>query len=485
MRQGQASRAAEHLTQAVAADPTQSVPRLALGLALEGVDNLNSAILQYRAILGREPNHAEANARLAELLGRQSRTADGIEHARRAVASNPRHAEALSTLGALLHQRGDHEEAAAMLERALEIRPDWAVALNNYGLVLRALGQYERAVAILTGAAELRRDHAGTRANLAGALRELGRLDLAKVQAERATKISSRDASGWLELGLIRGRLGMGEAAAAAFERAVTAAPESVNAQFCLAEARLALGEKERAARHFRRCLELDPEDSHGAALGLAQAGGADAPQRAPDAYVRQLFDDYAGNFDAALVEKLAYRAPELLARALAAQLERRSGLDVLDAGCGTGLAGPVLRPLAARLDGVDLSPAMVDKARLRGLYDSLQVGELVACLTASPERYDLVVAADVLVYFGDLDAIMAAAVRALRPGGIFAFTVERAEDCPSYALGAKNRYAHAPEYVETLAVEHGFAIASMERASTRQEGGVDVPGLVVILRKG
>jgi predicted TPR repeat methyltransferase len=486
LKQGQAKRAVEHLTQAVAADPGQVVPRLALGRALEALDNLNSAILHYRTILASFPDHAEAHARLADLLGRQGRNkAEALEHARLAVAANPRHAEALCTLGTLLHQQGVHEEAAQMLERSLELRPDWAVALNNYGLVLRTLGRHERAVAILTGAVHLRRDHAGTRANLAGALRDLGRFDDARMHAERATKLNSRDAAGWLELGLVRRALGQTEAAAAAFERAVSAAPESVPAHYALAEIRLALGQKDRAVRHFRRCLDLDPEDRHGAALGLAQAGAKDAPDRAPDAYVRQLFDDYAEKFDTALVEKLAYRAPALLAAALAKALDRKQGLDVLDAGCGTGLAGPVLRPLAARLDGIDLSGAMVEKARQRNLYDRLEVGELVAGLMRHACAYDLVVAADVLVYFGDLEEVMVATFQALRPGGVFAFTVERAEDCSSYLLGAKNRYAHAPDYVEAMAAAHGFAVLSLEHASTRQEGGTDVPGLVVVLRKG
>ncbi|KIL99652.1 hypothetical protein CCC_03824 [Paramagnetospirillum magnetotacticum MS-1] len=483
--QGQARRAAEHLTQAVAADPNQAVPRLALGRALEALDNHNSAILHYRAILAADPNHAEANARLAELLGRLGRNrTEALEYAQRAVASDPRHPEALCTLGTLLHQTGEHVQAAHVLERSLALRPDWAVALNNYGLVLSALGQYDRAVAVLSGAADLRRDHAGTRANLAAALRGMGRLDDARVHAERATKLNSRDVSGWLELGLIRKALGMPEAAAAAFERAVTADPNAVHAHYCLAEARLELGQKDRAAKNFRRCLELDPEDRHGAALGLAQAGAVDAPKRAPDAYVRQLFDDYAVNFDAALVEKLAYRAPALLAQALEKVLDGRKDLIVLDAGCGTGLAAPVLRPLAARLDGIDLSGAMVDKARSRGLYDGLEVGELVAGLKRHPQAYDLVVAADVLVYFGGLEEVMAATAEALKPGGIFAFTVERADDCASYVLGAKNRYAHAHAYVEAVALDQGFQVTYAEKASTRQEAGEDVPGLVVVLRK-
>ncbi|MDO8605787.1 MAG: tetratricopeptide repeat protein [Phaeospirillum sp.] len=484
LQQGQARKAAEHLSRAVTADPTQAVPRLALGHALEAQDNLNAAILQYRAILAADPNHAEAHARLGELLGRTGKTDEAIDHCRRAIAANPDHTEALCALGSLLHLRGGNEEAAHHLEQALAQRPDWPVALHNYGLILRALGQPERAVAILSGAVALRHDHAGSRANLAGALRDLGRLEEARVQAEHAARITPRDPAGWLELGLTRKLQGLPEGAAAAFERAATAAPRSIEAHWCLAEIRRELGDNSRAAAHYRRCLELDPDDRHGAALGLAQVGAAPTPERAPDAYVRQLFDDYADKFDAALVDKLAYRAPALLANALSRILERRRSLDVLDAGCGTGLAAPILRPLAARLDGVDLSPSMIEKARLRGLYDDLAVDELGAALNARPGRYDLVVAADVLVYFGDLGPVLAAAHSALRPGGVFAFTVERAEDCTSYILGPKNRYAHAPDYVRDHAEAAGFAVVLAEPAATRQEAGADVPGLVVALRK-
>lgn len=483
MRQGQTKRAAEHLTKAVAADPTQTVPRLALARALEAQDNLNSAILHYRAILSADSRHAEAHARLADLLGRLGRHAEAESHGRAAIAVDPRHAEALCALGTALQQQGRSAEAAEMLERCLELRPDWAMALHNYGLTLRSLGRFERAVAILSGAAELRRDHGGIRANLAAALRGMGRLDEARLQAERAAKLAPREPAGWLELGLVRKDMDMPEAAAAAFERAVNASPTSADAQFCLGEARLALGDKPKAIKHFRRCLELDPADRHGAALGLAQAGGAEIPERAPDAYVRRLFDDYAETFDSALVDKLGYRAPELMGERLAPLLERR--VDVLDAGCGTGLAAPILRPFAQRLDGVDLSAAMVEKARRRGLYDSLAVGELEAHLRDHAGAYDLVAAADVLVYFGALEGVMDAVHAALRPGGLFAFTVERDEECGSYRLGVKNRYAHSPDYITRVAGAAGFRPAVLDAVSTRREAGEDVPGLVVVLRRG
>jgi predicted TPR repeat methyltransferase len=482
--QGQARKAVEHLSRAVAADPAQTVPRLALGRALDAQNSIHAAIVQYRAILGADPSHAEANARLGELLARTGKSDEAVACCRKALAVHPRHTEALCTLGGLLHGLGHEAEAASYLEQALALRPDWPQALHNYGLVLRALGRTDQAATILAGAVELRPDFAASRAALAGALRDLGRLDEARVQAERATKLQASDPGGWLELGLVRRALGSEEGAAAAFERAAGADAKSAAAQWCLAESRRLLGQSDRAERHYRRCLELDPDDRHGAALGLAQLGVEPTPDKAPDAYVRQLFDDYAETFDAALVDKLGYRAPEILAQALGRVLVRKTGLDVLDAGCGTGLAAPVLRPLARTLDGVDLAPAMVDKARARAVYDHLEAGDLVACMAARPLGWDLIVAADVLVYMGDLRPVLAAAHEALKPKGLFAFTVERSDDCTTYLLGAKNRYTHAIAHVEDLAHSLGFTVALSDCAVTRQESGQDVPGQVMVLRK-
>lgn len=482
--QGHARRAVDHLARAIAITPGQPVLHVAMGKALELDGKTAEATLHYRTVLSIDASHAEAHARLADLLGRQGRLDEAVAHAHRAVAAHPRHPEAWNTLGALLHQAGRPTEAAEALRHALELRPDWPAALNNLGVVLQELGRLDDAATLLAGAVELKPANASYRSNLASALRLQGRLDEARSHAERATRIDVRNADAWIELGLARRGQGHMEGAAAAFERATAADPRSVHAHYCLAEMRRLAGDADRAAAGYRRCLELDPQDHHGASLGLAQAGGAAPPNKAPEAYVRHLFDDYAESFDQSLVDRLDYKGPALVADALDRLMGDVPPLDILDVGCGTGLVGEMLKARAARLDGVDLSPAMVAKAAQRAIYDDLAVGELTQALADRPHRYDLVVAADVLVYVGDLEPVFRAARDALRPGGRFAFTVERGDMAETYVLGAKNRYAHAPRYVTEAAESAGFEVQLIEEAAARREAGQDVPGLVVVLRR-
>lgn len=285
-----------------------------------------------------------------------------------------------------------------------------------------------------------------------------------------------------LEIGLALLTAGAAADAAAAFEAALELDPDYAAAHFSLGQAWEAAGMIERAVAGYRRCLELAPEDVLGAGVRLALLGAADPPARLPEAYVRTLFDQYAPHFDRVLVGRLGYRAPALLRAAVLTAGPPVPAPAVLDLGCGTGLAGQAFRDLAGWLEGVDLSPAMIARARARGIYDALAVAELTAALTARPGRFDLVLAADVLCYLGDLAPVFAAARAALRSGGLLAGTVERAA-APGHHLGAKQRYAHHEDTLAALARATGFTVVTLAPESSRTEAGAAVPGLVVVLR--
>jgi len=241
------------------------------------------------------------------------------------------------------------------------------------------------------------------------------------------------------------------------------------------------MGEKKTAKRIARQWAADYPDNR--IALHMAAAVTGDGlPDRANDAYVAQTFDEFADTFDSKL-EELNYRAPELLGTALARHVDK-AGLRILDAGCGTGLCAPHLRPMARKLEGIDLSEEMLALARKRKLYDRLDKAELTEALQTRSTRYDIAVAADVLCYFGDLTAVFGAMGAALRPGGLFAFTLETHRKAKDYDLGISGRYTHAAKYVRKSLVEAGFSLVEAGEEQLRTEYALPVKGLVVVARK-
>ena len=219
--------------------------------------------------------------------------------------------------------------------------------------------------------------------------------------------------------------------------------------------------------------------ESHLYFLGALGLGAL--PEAAPPAFVRGLFDEYADRFDAELVDTLRYRGHEQACGPLAA-LHPAPFASALDLGCGSGLAAPLLRPLARRLAGVDLSPRMIARAAATNLYDELHVAEVVAYLHRTAGRHDLVVACDVFIYLGNLAPVFAAVARVLAPGGLFAFTVEAGEADAGYDLLPTLRYAHSERYLRELAQAHGLRVARCERAPLREGHGEAIAGLAMHL---
>ncbi len=268
----------------------------------------------------------------------------------------------------------------------------------------------------------------------------------------------------------------------------VELAPGFAAAWFTLGEVREKCGDRAGAVAAFTRATDADPQDRQGAGLQLARLGAAATNPAMSEAYVRHLFDQYAGRYDTALTEHLRYRGPAILLDAVRQVMRVLSHPlqfgDVLDLGCGTGLAGAAFRPLAGRLVGVDLSPAMIAKANEKCLYDETHVAKIEDFLNdataAELERYDLVVAADVFVYVGDLAPIFAGIRKILAPGGILALTVETHAGEGTKLLPTL-RFAHGENHLRELLGANAFAIHHLARTSVRSEKGEPVDGLVVV----
>jgi predicted TPR repeat methyltransferase len=283
-----------------------------------------------------------------------------------------------------------------------------------------------------------------------------------------------------------RDREAKGDLAGAAdlLMQALELTPAFASAWFVLGELRQKLGDRPGAIAAFEKARAVDPQDRLGAGLHLMHLGARPAAGM-PEGYVRALFEGYAPRFDRALTERLNYRAPELLFRAVeAAHAGARMKFgSVLDLGCGTGLASLPFRPFSDWMVGVDLSPAMLSQARSKGLYDRLIEGEVLAFLAGEAKlnaRYHLVLAADVFTYFDDLAPLLKRVAHVLASPGQLAFSAETHEG-DGALLRETLRYAHGEAHVQAALVAAGLKPISLDFASTRTEKGVPVPGMIVV----
>ncbi|MGM4908255.1 methyltransferase [Rhizobium sp. 768_B6_N1_8] len=279
------------------------------------------------------------------------------------------------------------------------------------------------------------------------------------------------------------------DAAAELMEQALELVPAWAAGWYRLATYQEKVGKTDAAVEAYRRTLELDPEDVFGSSLKLALLGDTETPAQPPSRYVERLFDDYADRFETSLVEKLDYSVPQKLA-ALVASTGRHYRRAV-DLGCGTGLLGPEIRAHVTELEGFDLSQNMLAKAAEKHIYDHLAQADLSLAPEASGlisdggrHRADLVTAADVLMYLGNLESVFAILDDLSIAGADFVFSVEDGGERDGFSLAPSLRYAHSQSYVEGLAAAHGLQILDIVKTIIRKDGGKPVSGILFLTRK-
>jgi predicted TPR repeat methyltransferase len=455
-QRGEPVRAVELIRAALAVDASQARAHSNLGAALQDLGQAEAALHAYDTALRLDPRYALAWNNRGNTLRRLGRLPEALDSYERALALQPADPQAWCHRAIALNDLGRHAEAAASAEQALSARPGSADALLALGNALQALERFGEAVD-------------------------------AYDRALASSPASPQTAETWCARGAALKKSGDLARALDSYDRALLLRPDYASAAHYRANALRALGRREDAiaAYHHARALGADPA---GIDFALAALGEGELPSAAPADYIKGLFDQYAGHFDRHLVGVLGYRTPELLAGLLqphlGAQLE-----SALDLGCGTGLCAPLLRPRARRLVGVDLSERMLDKARVAGLYDELACADILAWLESQPAAaWDLVLAADVLVYFGELAPLFTRVAQAMRAGGWFAFSVEtlasETDQGSGYAITASNRFVHAPGYVRACAAAAGFTLVDMQDAVLRKEHGLEVHGMLFLLRR-
>ncbi len=415
----------------------------------------------------------------AILLQKNEQFVEAQEVYRRVLETAPDHPRALHYAGVLAHQQGRNGEALALIERSLALVPDQADWYSNLGVVLQSHARLERAIDSYRRAIAIDPSHANAHNNLGVLLRATGQPVEAEAAYRTAIRLNPEHIDAYTNLGILLNGLKRTEEAAACYCRVITLRPKHREARKLLALAHCTLGEVGKAAKILEEWLEEEPENPIAEHM-LSSCTGRDVPDRASSAFIEATFDSFASSFESKL-ERLSYRAPALIGAMLEDfGVERSHHLDVLDAGCGTGLCGAIVAPFARRLVGVDLSEGMLAHAKDKNVYHALTKAELTEYLRDHSEAFDLIVSADTLVYFGDLTGVIAALAGALRPNGLVVFTLEHAvADSVDYRLELHGRYSHARAYVERLLTLSGLQ-SKIIQAELRMEAGAPVPGLAI-----
>ena len=393
--------------------------------------------------------------------GPLGRVEDAVASYRRALQYRPDFVEARANLGYLLETMGQPGEAADCYRRVLATHPGEWFCLNRLGYCERVLGRPAEAAALLERARAVRADSPATLNELALAYLQLERKPDAIAMFRRAVEVEPTFAAAWFNLAKV------------------------LYLDYVVAEGAGQNPDKGPVLAAFDRVLELDPENEEFAYLRDCVSGVR--RDRPPDAYIEAFFDRFAGRFDEKLVGELGYRGPEEAVALAKPFLEANRASRIWDLGCGTGLAGTLLRPYARSLIGVDLSSAMLGQARARGVYDELVHAEIVAFLAGcEPGTCDFALALELFIYVGDLLPAFHAAARVLRPGGWMVLSVEvAAGDTQEFVLLPTGRYAHSTRYVEECARAAGLGVSVSRSLTIRHDAGEPVAGYLFALDKG
>jgi predicted TPR repeat methyltransferase len=277
--------------------------------------------------------------------------------------------------------------------------------------------------------------------------------------------------------------LSYGEALAAAgalpaaigeFQRAARLAPQDERAHLAMARLWLEAGEADKALEALDAACALGDVPDDTADDIRQRAAGIATGTRADAGYVKHLFNQFAADYDTRMQGRLGYAAPSILRQLAGMLTSPGERFDLLDLGCGTGLSGVAFQDLARSLSGVDLSPRMLEKARATDVYTRLAEGDVERLPPGFEGPFGIVLAADVLVYLGDLEALFATVRSRIAPDGLWLFTTERGE-AVDFELGPKRRYRHSEAYLRGLAERHGFDVSSLVECVCRFEAGTPV----------
>lgn len=438
-----------------------------------------------------EPNYVLAYYGLGIALNQQDEVEDALANLQQAATLDPTFVDTYRVMGNIFCAQKKFDEAVRSYQKAIAVKSDFKLAYEGVGSILLAQEKWADAIVIYRKAVAEGAGSAMIYVGLGIANSHLDDNKNAISNFEQAITLDSFCFLAHFHLANVFHKQRLFSKAVSSYEQAAAINPHDKYLLKKLASTLLYnMRDYHKAASVYKQLLELDPNDPVARHHFLACSGEA-IPSRADNAYIENTFDAFAETFDNVLVEQTKYCGPQLIAQALQRECEARKQYEILDAGCGTGLCGPLVVEYAAKLTGVDLSAGMLTKARPRNVYDELIKAELTAYLQSQLNAFDIILSADTFIYFGALEALVSAARTALRNYGYLFFTVESfTSDCSvneterGYCLYPHGRYGHSEAYLRHILNKVGFTIIKMEANFLRYENSRSVQAFVVTCRK-
>jgi len=457
----------------------------ALGMAFAQSHDFHQALIYLQQAVENAPQVAEFHNNLANVYKGLSQAPLAMRHYQEALRLKSPYPQAHNNLGALLYKMGNYHEAIRHFQKAISMDP---TSVDTHYNLANAYIQQDRfldAKAHFEEVLKRRPEHLGAMHNLGITLCVLKHFQEAEPLLERVIEREPGNIDALYHLGIIASVLAKTETARDYFIKVLETDPNHSTSHHNLATVYLHLNQRELALNHFQMALQLEPHNQTAAHMVAAMQGKTLA-QGAPIGFTRALFDQYAYSYDEHVKKQLGYQVPALLRQAVAPYIYNRQHWNTLDLGCGSGLCAPLFADLATKITGVDLSPNMIEVAKLRSIYDALYCDDALSFLsTQKPDTFDLIIAADVFVYFGDLQEIFSACYRVLNDKGFFCFSIETlAKTDELFKLMTTGRYSHRPSYVEKLLTQGHFHILGQTAATLRTEEDAPVLGHIFSVQK-
>jgi predicted TPR repeat methyltransferase len=476
------SEAIKHYERSIQLEPNAPVAYNNLGNLYLKQEDYQRAIAYYQSAIGLKPDYSEAYYNLGIILAKIGRRQEAIQQLKKAVEYQPSLCEAHGQLGQLLQQENQLEEAFSHYQHRLQLEPHHVATLVNIGAILVKQGDLLQGIDYFQKALELKPDHTEAHYNLGSTYLSLQKTDEALAHFLQCLQ-EPPDADTYFNIGVIYMYKDRHLDAIEFFNSALKIRPDYLESHINLGATYLKIENYVQAIKHYQLALDLEPDNAEIEYILTAITEQKNAPKSAPQKFVRHLFDQYAPHFEKHLTQYLNYQAHILLYNFVHSHLkEKLFELTIVDLGCGTGLCGALFKSHAKKLIGVDLSAKMLEIAAQKNVYDILIEDDLVHALEKMT-AVDLILAADVFGYLGDLGPVFREAHPILNKKGHFAFTVEKLEG-ESYSLQKSTRFAHSKQYIHALCNEYSFKIIEEREVQLRIQRQTPVVGYLYILEK-